>query len=175
MRNAILRNHIFFAILMGLCCPLCRILSQCFQSVCQKSRTLYIWLLNVNQSLKNPNIWLGLKLKILPLRWGFFFLFSFSCLMPHLSPGWGRWGFPVTSALGRGGALLVGVVPGRCSNPEQRFSHLFIYLSIYLFTFCFYFFWEWSWTAVGYIFNSLPQLMCCGQKRDEKCASLFRN
>ena len=43
--------------------------------VLEKSRTLHISLLNVNQSLKNRNLWLGLKLKILPLRWSFFFLF----------------------------------------------------------------------------------------------------
>ena len=44
--------------------------------MCQKSRTLHISLLFVDQSLKNPNVKLGFKLKILPLRWGFFFLFS---------------------------------------------------------------------------------------------------
>ena len=162
---------IFFAILMRLCCPLCRILSQSFQSVCQKSRTLYISLLNVNQSLKNPNILSGLKLKILPLRWGFFFdPFFLQLSNAQRLPGVGEGGgVPVTSALGRGGAmgaLLLWIVPGRCSIPEERFSH-------FSFLFCFYFFWE--WTTVGYIFNSLPQLMWCGQKRDEKCVSLFRN
>ena len=36
--------------------------------VSEKSRTLHISLLNVNQSLKNPNLWQGLKLKIFDLK-----------------------------------------------------------------------------------------------------------
>ena len=69
--------------------------------MCQKSRTLHISLLFVDQSLKNPNVKLGLKLKIIPLRWGFFFLFSLqlSKLCPMSPQGEGGWGFPVTSAL----------------------------------------------------------------------------
>ena len=43
--------------------------------VCQKSRTLHISLLNVNQSLKNPNLWSGLKLKILSFKAGLFLRF----------------------------------------------------------------------------------------------------
>ena len=103
MRNAILRNHPKLFSLAFYCTCVILYTESC-DSVCQKSRTLYISLLNVNQSLQNPNLWLVLKLKIFPLRWGFFFLFSFSCLMPHVSPGWrgAVWGLPVTGALGVG-------------------------------------------------------------------------
>ena len=62
--------------------------------VCQKSKTLHISLLNVNQPLKNPNLKLGLKLKMSPFKVGLFLPF-FQLSNAHISPGWG---FPVTSA-----------------------------------------------------------------------------
>ena len=100
MRNAILRNHPKLFSLPFYCTCVILYTESC-DSACQKSRTLYISLLNVNQSLQNPDLWLGLKLKIFPLRWGFFFLFfiQLSNAPRLLGVGGGGWGFPVTGAL----------------------------------------------------------------------------
>ena len=70
-------------------------LSKC---VSEKFDYIHISLLNFHQSLKSPNLKLGLKLKIIPFKVGlfrFFFLFSLQLSNApwHVSPEWGDGGF----------------------------------------------------------------------------------
>ena len=94
-------------------------------------------LLNVNQSLKNPNILSGLKLKILPLRWGFFF----DPFFPQLSnaqrlPGVGEGGS--SDKCIRAWWCVIGL--NRPGSMFKSGAEIFSFSFCLVFFFCFYFF-----------------------------------